>query len=150
MKFQKLHRLSIGWFTIIGVVSVASTISYAQDACSLVSAGGTAWQNSPFPFQQMDNVFTAEVDARPLGAAVDTVVGFTQVQGSWFTDLVANARFNSSGYIDAYNGTGYVSSSIPYFANQIYHLRFVLDLRNHIYSAYVTPPGQAEQTIGTG
>src|SRR5579862_5402566 len=136
---------------LLGITLLSTLSLWAQSAstCVSVSASGTAWQNVSFPSQPMGDIFSAEVDAIPQAATVDTVIGFTQVQGTWFTDLVANARFNSSGYIDAYSSTGYVSSSIQYSPNQSYHLRFVVDLRNHIYSAYVTAPGQSEQLIGS-
>lgn len=146
-----MTRSNLSCKLAVGIVLLANFSLWAQTAnnCASVSASGMAWQNVSFPIQQMGNVFSAEVDAIPEAASVDTVIGFTQVEGSWFTDLVANVRFNTSGHIDAYSSTGYVSSSIPYSPNGIYHLRFVVDLRNHSYSAYVTPPGQAEQLIGS-
>src|SRR5438105_4531978 len=144
MRVKNLHRLSRLLPAVLGIVLLTKLNLWAQTpgSCTSVSATGIAWQNVPFPMQQMGNVFSAEVDATPQGAGVDTVIGFTQVQGTWFSDLVANVRFNAFGSIDAYSNTAYVSSSIPYFPNQTYHLRFNVDLRNHIYSAYVTLPGQ--------
>src|SRR2546429_8085671 len=39
---------------------------------------------------------------------------------------------------------------MAYEAGTSYHFRLVVDVPSHTYSAYVTPAGGTEQTIGTG
>jgi hypothetical protein len=58
-------------------------------------------------------------------------------------------RFNTTGQIDARNGSGFTTSTINFSANTTYHFRLVVNIPAHTYSAYVTAPGGSEQTIGT-
>jgi hypothetical protein len=68
-----------------------------------------------------------------------------------YTDLAVIVRFNTGGTIDARNGGAYAAANtITYTAGTSYHFRVVVDVPSHTYSAYVTPAGGAEQTIGTG
>jgi hypothetical protein len=65
------------------------------------------------------------------------------------TDLAAIVRFNLTGTIDARNDGAYQAvTSIPYSGGATYHFRMVVNVLSHTYSAYVTPPGGTEQTIG--
>ena len=58
-------------------------------------------------------------------------------------------RFNAAGVIDARNGGAYqAAASIPYSANTSYAFRLIVNVSDHTYSAYVTPAGGTEQTIG--
>jgi len=94
--------------------------------------------------------FTVQFDAIPNGALVDAVTGFSATSTALYTDLAVIARFNASGMIDARNGAVYAATSvIPYVAGTTYHFRLVVNLPAHTYSAYVTPAGGTEQTIGT-
>jgi hypothetical protein len=59
-------------------------------------------------------------------------------------------RFNSTGTIDARNGGDYAAASaIPYSSGVNYRIRLVVNVPARTYSAYVTPAGGTEQTIGT-
>ena len=69
---------------------------------------------------------------------------------SSYTNVAAFVRFNSSGKIDARNGSVFqAKSSIPYVGGTTYHFRLVVNFPNRTYSVYVRPPGGSEQTIGT-
>src|SRR6266545_4453121 len=82
---------------------------------------------------------------------IDAAVGLSQGSATAYAALAAIARFGPAGTIDARSGPAYVAGKvIPYAAGMRYHFRLVVDVRTHTYSAYVTPPGSTEQTIGTG
>jgi rhamnogalacturonyl hydrolase YesR len=92
--------------------------------------------------------FTAFYDAIPSIAPENTVIGLSNGAATGFGNNGCIARFNPSGQIDAYNGTGYVNTSINYSAGVWYHFRFVVNLTAHTYSVYVTPAGGTELTVG--
>jgi len=77
-------------------------------------------------------------------------LAFSKGAQSAYTGLAAVVRFNTTGTIDARNGGAYAAaSSIPFSAGATYHFRMVINVAAHTYSAYVTPPGGSEKTIGT-
>ena len=63
--------------------------------------------------------------------------------------MAAIVRFNTTGTIDAYNGSAYATSTIPFSAGVTYHFRMVINVPAKTFSAYVTPAGGSELTIGT-
>src|SRR5437870_3897203 len=94
---------------------------------------------------------TATSDATPNGTGLDAATGLSQGAAAAYTDLAVIVRFNTGGTIDARNRGAYAATnSIGYTAGTSYHFRVVVDVSSHTYSAYVTPAGGAEQTIGTG
>jgi hypothetical protein len=108
---------------------------------------GASWQNQAFPVQ--GGTFTAQFDVTPGAANVDGVTGLAAGNAAAYTDLAAIVRFNSAGTIDTRNGDAYSAlTSIPYVAGTTYRVRMVVDVPAHTYSAYVTPPGGSEQTLG--
>ena len=67
-----------------------------------------------------------------------------------FGDFACLVRFNTTGKIDARNGAIYdFANDISYSANVKYSFRLVVNVPALTYSIYVTPAGQAEQTVGT-
>jgi hypothetical protein len=94
--------------------------------------------------------FSATVDATPSISPSNAVVGLSSGAASGYTGIACMIRFNTTGTIDARNGGGFTAGSISFSAGSTYRLRFLVDVVNHTYSAYVTPPGGSEQTIGTG
>src|SRR6266566_1401407 len=146
---------------VSGVVAGSATItatSEGQSGTSAVTVTGaapgcaastTAFQNSAFTSQ--NGSFTATFDATPNGTGLDAATGLSQGAAAAYTDLAVILRFNTGGTIDARNGGAYAATnSIGYTAGTSYHFRVVVDVSSHTYSAYVTPAGGAEQTIGTG
>ena len=106
------------------------------------------WTNTPIPPQS--NVFTIEYDAVPHEASIDGLTGLSVHESSAFSDSALTPRFNTDGYIDAYNGdiSWYeADSAIPYTQGKIYHFRIEVDVPAGIYSVFVTPEGGAEQTV---
>ena len=113
-------------------------------AC-MSSAG--SWQNTAMAAQTAP--FTAAYDVTPGANGIDGVTGLSNGPATGFTSLAAIVRFNSAGYVDARNGGSYTAAAkIPYSGGGAYHVRLAVDPTKHVYSAYVTPPGGSEQTIG--
>jgi hypothetical protein len=135
-----------------GVGSCGGNYDYTRacannPGCQTASAGG-GWMNTAFTPQT--GTFTAEFDAKPSLSPYDSVIGLSNGAVDAFTDLAVIVRFNTSGQIDARNGGSYqAATAIPYSANTSYHFRLVVNVANHTYSAYVTPAGQLERTLGT-
>jgi acid phosphatase len=125
--------------------TAAITVSAPTDCVT----SGNSWVNKGFASQT--GTFTAEFDATPGAASIDGVTGLAPGTVTDYTGLAAIVRFNTSGTIDGRNGGAYAAAqSIAYTAGKSYHIRLVVDVTNRRYSAYVTPAGGAELTIGTG
>lgn len=108
----------------------------------------SVFQNSAFLSQ--NGSFTATFDATPNGTGLDAVTGLSRSAAAGYTDMGVIVRFFTNNLIDARNGGVYAAAtSIPYTPGTSYHFRVVVNLANHTYSAFVSPPGGAEQTIGT-
>ena len=106
------------------------------------------WQNTAFAAQSAS--FGATFDATPAMAKMDGVTGLSLGPASGFTGYAVVVRFNNTGFIDARNGGAYTATSqVPYVAGAKYHFRLAANPVAHTYSAYVTPPGAAEITLGT-
>jgi|GEM_PF-2290845 len=117
-------------------------------SCLTVSDSGPVWQNLQFVSSQ-SGTFTAEMDATPRGTGIDGGIGLSNGSQTAFTGLACIGRFNTTGTIDARNGSGYsAATTIPYSPNTTYHFRFVVNVPAHTYSIYVTPSGGVELTIG--
>jgi Alginate lyase len=117
-------------------------------ACVQTTPGGP-WQNTAFASQT--GAFTVQFDATPSAADMNAVIGLSNGSRTAYTGFAAIARFNPSGNIDARNGGAYAAAStIPYQAGVSYHFRMAVDVRTHRYSVFVTAPGGAEQTVGSG
>ena len=124
----------------------AITVTGAAPGCATST---TAFQNTAYATQ--NGSFTATFDATPNAAGIDAATGLSQGAAAAYTDLAVIVRFNTGGTIDARNGGAYAATnSIPYTAGTSYHFRVVVDVSSHTYSAYVTPAGGSELTIGTG
>jgi hypothetical protein len=131
------------------VDSLANGFSISAATPQCVTSSGT-WQS--FALSPVwTGKFQAQFDAMPAGRRVNAVTAFGAVKASTYSDVAAVARFARSGNIDALNGSVYTAAQlVPYIPGLIYHFRLVIDVQNHIYDAYVTPPGMAEIVIGQG
>jgi len=145
------HTLSAIAKDNAGNPSAASsvTVTVNNPVCStVIAATPQAWIDSAFNGQSTS--FTAEYDATPTDGLQDALLGLSNGLGQAYASNAVIARFNNTGFIDARNGSAYASqTSIPYTANTKYHFRLVVDVQAHTYSAYVTPAGGSELTIGT-
>jgi len=146
---------------VTGVTAGSATItatSEGQSGTSTITVTGpapgcitstTGFQNTAFASQ--NGSFTATFDATPNGSGLDAATGLSQGAAAAYSDMAVIVRFNAGGTIDARNGGAYAAAnSIGYTPGTSYHFRLVVDVSSHTYSAYVTPAGSAEQTIGTG
>jgi len=108
-----------------------------------------SWINTPFANQT--GIFTATFDATPSqGVPLDCVMALSSGPKTAFGDFACLVRFfGTSGNIDARNGAAYEAINvIPFSANVKYTFRLVVNVPARTYSIYVTPAGEAEQTVG--
>ncbi len=130
------------------VASATYTINTGGSGRTLTGSSGNGWHALAIS-PAATGTFTATYDATPTLSPENAVVGLSNGAATAFGNLGCIGRFNPSGQIDAYSGSGYVSSTINYSAGVSYHFRFVVNVTAHTYSAYVTPAGGTELTIGT-
>lgn len=94
--------------------------------------------------------FSVRFDATPSAQALSSVIGLSSGVASTFSDLAAIVRFNSSGTIDARDGSSYsADAAISYAAGVTYSFRMEVNVATHTYSVFVTAPGGVEQLIGS-
>jgi poly(beta-D-mannuronate) lyase len=129
--------------------SAVSTANY-----TIMPAGGTTITSSAgFVGVALSAVqsgsFTAEFDVSPSISPANMVAGLSSGSATGYSGIACMVRFNPGGTIDARNGGAYTTGTIPYTANTVYHIRLVVNVPAHTYSAYVTAAGGSEQTIGT-
>lgn len=139
-----LNNLSL--FAQVGTNNVCGfTATASSPSCQSAS---TTWNNAPFANES--TTFTATYTATPSANDINTVVGLTDGPQSAYTSLAAIARFNPSGFIDAYNGSsGYqAANSIPYTGGTMYGFEFVVNVPAQTYTVYVTPAGGATTLVG--
>ena len=130
--------LSAREFTDVGALQ-------GPDPCSSASFAGGVNR----PFSNQTGTFTAQFEATPSVAPMDSVMALSSGPQTTFGGFACLARFNPNGNIDARNGGIYTAANvIPYAANVKYNFRLVVDIPTHIYSVYVTPAGGVEQTVG--
>lgn len=134
-----------------GIITVAGrtfTIDQAGNPSCQTAQPGASFTNTPFTNQT--GTFTVRFDATPAAANIDSGMGLSNGTQTAYTGYAAIVRFNPTGSIDARNGGVYAAATnIPYSANQTYRFRLVVNVPAKTYSAYVTPSGGSEITIGS-
>jgi hypothetical protein len=130
-----------------GSLSHTTTVNLVVNT-SCVTAGAT-WQNSVITTET--GSFTATFDGTPSASPINSVMALSHGVQTAYTGFATLARFNPSGDIDARDGGNYntPSPTIPYVGGHTYHFRLVINIPAHTYSAFVTPSGGTELTIGT-
>jgi hypothetical protein len=124
----------------------SATYTISSGSVTLTSADG--FFNAPLSASQ-NGVFTVQFDASASLSPSNVTIGLSQGSQTAYTGMAVAVRFNPTGFIDARNGGAYGASSIAFTANTTYHFRLVVDVPNHLYSAFVTAPGGSEQTVGS-
>ena len=136
----------------LGHSSVAATATFTTLALInriLTGSSGDGWHALAIS-PAASGLFVASFDATPTVSPENTVVGLSSGAATAYGNLSCIVRFNPSGQIDAYNGTGYAAAaSINYSAGVTYHFRIAVDVTAHTYSVYVTVPGSLEQLLGS-
>jgi unsaturated rhamnogalacturonyl hydrolase len=129
-----------------------SAITSATYTIGVVSRSLTGSSNDGFHSLALTSAqtgtFTATFDATPSVSPENALVGLSKGAATAYTSIACIARFNPTGQIDAYNGTGYVNTTINYSAGISYHFRMVVNVAANTYSVYVTPAGGSELTVG--
>ncbi|MGA3008482.1 MAG: choice-of-anchor tandem repeat GloVer-containing protein, partial [Opitutaceae bacterium] len=133
-------------FADSAVASGAYTISNG----SVTVSSSNGFDNIPMSSAQ-SGTFTATFDAWPSLFPSNAVIALSKGSQTAYTGLSCIARFNTSGDIDAYNGTsGYQAAAvIPFTKGLTYHFRIVVNVPANTYSVYVTPPGGSELLVGS-
>jgi uncharacterized repeat protein (TIGR03803 family) len=125
-----------------------SAVTMGTYTFSYTISSSSGFDNLPMPSSQA-GTFTTSFDASPSLSPSNAVIALSKGAQTAYTGLACIARFNTSGDIDAYNGTAYQAASvIPYTKNTTYHFRMVVNVPANTYSVYVTPPGGSELTVG--
>ena len=139
--------LAFRFFTFLMFAAVLLNCGTATAQSCLTAKN--SWTSEPFPAAQT-GTFTATVTATPSANNVNTVIGLSNGPQSAYTKLSAIARFNPSGFIDAYDGpsAGYVASTIPYSGGTAYLFEFDVDVGTQTYTVFVTAPGGAKTLVG--
>jgi hypothetical protein len=125
-------------------MTLFEALTHTVEVCKTATS---AWTNSSFTAQTGSP--TVKFNATPSGNNINAVMGLSNGAQSIYTSLAAIVRFNPSGFIDAYNGSGYSSlTSIPYTGGTKYSFWFQLNIPAQTYSVYVTPEGGQQVQIG--
>jgi len=125
-------------------MTLFEALTHTVEVCKTATA---AWTNTPFTAQSGSP--TVKFNATPSGNNINAVMGLSNGAQSVYTNLAAIVRFNPSGFIDAYNGTGYSAlTSIPYSGGTKYSFWFQLNIPAQTYNVYVTPQGGSMVQIG--
>jgi hypothetical protein len=125
----------------VGSSDPAKQALTAATGCA-VTAPGRGWVTVPVARQT--GAFTWDFNARVLGGRTDAVTGLVSGTASGYTSLAAIVRFNNAGAIDVRRGNAYSADAfVPYSPAVDYHVRMAVDLTSHLYTVWVTPPGQA-------
>jgi len=124
--------------------------TFAENSTSSTSiTSSSVWQNQSFASQS--GVFTASFDMIPNAGNIDGVTVLSAVPAQSFTDGAAIVRFNTTGSIDARNGSSYAADvAVPYTAGSTYHVRMAVNVPNKTYDVYVTPLGGNEIHLASG
>lgn len=108
------------------------------ESCHVVSAGSGWFNQARWP---QPGVAVLSFSARPSIANIDAVIGMSSGAADAFTDLGSIVRFNSSGFIDARNGSSYTSLiPAPYVAGNSYTFFVTIDVRSRQFSVDVIGP----------
>ena len=133
-------------FPSLAACSDDPPISPAFATAPICRTSTNNWQNISTPNYNAN--FTAELDATPSSSASNGVVGLSNGWAASYDHLATSVRFNTSGKIDAINGTTYGSREVvSYTGGTTYRVRFVVALTAKTYSAFVKVGAGVEDTI---
>ncbi len=106
------------------------------------------WQKNGIGSQS--GTFTLAFDMTPSKSPMDGITGLAAGAPSQTSQLMAAVRFNTSGTIDALNGTSFkASSTLKYSAGVKYRVVMTVDVPKKLYSVKVTPNGGSAVTIAS-
>jgi hypothetical protein len=141
---------AIGSYTfsdVQGNHTISAAFASSGGTCVTATSGGS-WQNSSMSSQS--GTFTATFDATPSASPDNALIALSNGAQTAYANFTCLVRFNTTGHIDAYNGTGYAAAStISYSAGTSYHFSLAVNVTAKTYSITVTPAGGSAQTVGT-
>ena len=145
----KILRAAVVTALLFAIGTVTPDIVAADPATtSGCTSSSRTWVNSALP-QVETGTFRLQFDATPASTGIDGVIGLSSGPAGAYTSLAAIVRFNSTGRIDAMNGTAYTAAAaIPYSAGTSYHFIVDVNIAAHTYNASVVVSG-AQVVIGT-
>jgi hypothetical protein len=136
---RKISRFQVGLGT--SVLGMLAVVASPANAAGITASADGEFKNSRFAMTQTSQ-FTAEFDATPTNTD-NAGVGFSDDATQSYADTATFVRFNSSGNIDARNGSAFAAAAaIPYHSGSTYHFREDVDVVNHVYSIAVKVPGK--------
>lgn len=129
--------------------SALSTAVYTISSGGITYGVADGFVNIPLGSTQT-GTFGVQFDATPSISPSNVTLSLCSGSQTAYTGLACMVRFNTTGTIDARNGGAFAAAtSIPFSAGVKYHFRMSVNVATHTYSAFVTPPGGSEITIGS-
>src|SRR5437868_4793739 len=144
---KKLLSSRILNMALLVCASVAAARGDASaDTSSVATAGSYNTNGAPTNFRFAGN--TGIVQATFSVSGCQNCTGYLGFSNGNVTDydFAAEVNINNNGNIRAVGGT----ATVPFAPGTTYAFRLVMDTSAGTYSAYVTPAGTSEQTLGTG
>jgi hypothetical protein len=127
------------------VASATYTISTGGGGCQTAAGSWTS-----FAATSRTGTLTATFDATPHASGITAFIGMTNGAQTSKSSAAWVVKFHSTGDIQAANGASFTAgATINWVSGSTYHFRVVANLTAGTYSVFVTPPGQAEQTLAT-
>ncbi len=130
------------------VAAVAGLLTCCTVGSGECLTGVTTWQNTAVP--PRTGQFTVEFDATPNEPNGTGVVSMSLGPGSGFPDLAVQIRFREFGRIVVGNKDVYdFDVEVLYTVGSSHHVRAQINVPDHTYSVWVTPPSGPEIRIAT-
>jgi glucose/arabinose dehydrogenase len=102
------------------------------------------------PFANQTGSFTADFDVTPTAFPANGNVGLSDGPRGGLPGQAALVAFNTAGLVLVRDVTAARADAVfTYQAGKRYHLRLALNLDQHRYSAWITPPGGAELQLAS-
>ena len=99
------------------------------------------------------DIVIAECDVTPKSNSIDGAVNYvdSSAQPYDWKHYTVTIRMNKNGYFDVRNGAVYAFiAQVPYAANEVYHLKTIIDLKQQKYDVYITTPEGSTTQIASG
>ena len=123
-------------------------LTFSMDDFKLGDAAAPLTRNKEIP--SLNGKFWTEVKITPSHSPMNAGVGLGKTEVGTWADMGPIVRFNTEGFIDVFNGTGYAADvEFPYAANTEYIVEFIGDVATKTYQVIVKAPEQEKVVIAT-
>jgi hypothetical protein len=110
------------------------------------TTSSTTWQNESMTAHT--GILTHTFEATPNATNIDNVFGLSNGSAAAYADIATAVRFNTTGTIDARNGSAYAAvSPVTYSAGTKYAFRVIVNIPSHTYSVYVKSAGSQTENL---